>query len=151
MNHNYFIILFLAIFLIQVEKIHGGYRPVGEGDQTSGGSEIQKVTFSSGKITVTTNIEEKDQNGNNKHTEGIGHFTFNYNDANGKHVEVRINKAAELVNNHDCSGNVDPNEVNPFTKIWKFDSAVTPPSGTDVAVYLSIYWDCMVAPKVMVE
>ncbi|CAG8713420.1 765_t:CDS:2 [Dentiscutata erythropus] len=142
MNHNYFIILFLAIFLIQIEKIHGGCRPVGYGDQTKGGSEIQKVTFSSGRITVTTNIKEK-FNGNVQYTEAIGHFTFNYKDHNGKDVSVRINKKPEFVNEHyDCNPNVNPNEVNPYTKIWEFDSALTPPSGTDVAVYLSIYWQC---------
>ncbi|CAG8640518.1 21060_t:CDS:2, partial [Rhizophagus irregularis] len=125
------------------EKIHCGCYPVGMDDQTIGGSEIKEVVLSSGEISVTTNIIEKGTNGADKYTEGIGHFTINYDKPNGKHVSVRILKKGEMVNYHDCSGNIDPNEVNPFTRIWKFEPELTPPHGTTVTVALSIYWECI--------
>jgi hypothetical protein len=107
------------------------------------GSEIQEVLFSSAEISVTTNIIEKGTNGTDKYTEGIGHFTFNYDNPNGEHVSVRILKRDVMVNYHDCSGNINPNEVNPFTRIWNFKPELTPPSGIDVTVKLSIYWECI--------
>ncbi|CAG8706442.1 hypothetical protein C2G38_2229894 [Gigaspora rosea] len=150
MNHNYIIILFLAIFLIQVEKIHCGYSPVegthdicypvGRNGQTIDGSEIQKVSFSPGIIYVTTNIIEKGPNGTDKYTEGIGHF--NYINPYGNYVSVRILKQGEMVNNHICN-KIDPNEVNPFKRSWEFDPALTPPTGAIVDVELSIYWECI--------
>ena len=48
-----------------------------------------------------------------------------------------------MVNYHDCSGNIDPNEVNPFTRIWEFEPELTPPPKTEVTVKLSIYWECI--------
>ncbi|CAB4387510.1 uncharacterized protein OCT59_027478 [Rhizophagus irregularis] len=137
MNHNYIIILFFVFFL-NVEKTYGCH-PTGY-DYCTDASQIQNVTFSPGKISVTTNIIQKDAEGNEQYTHALGHFTFGYS-KNNKNISVRILKKPVFTNNQHCADK-SSDQKNPLTSTWDFDQGLTPPSGTSVGVWLSTYWAC---------
>ena len=86
----------------------------------------------SAELLITTNVP-------NSRIDAIGHFSFGYNGNTG----FKFFGDPIYVNNFNCD---DPDDTylrnNPYTSIWSYDPKVKPPVGTNVGIWVAIYWDC---------
>ena len=92
---------------------------------------VSYVDWSGGKLNITVAVSGKNA------PQALGHFTFD----DGKGHYYRFLHHPVFVNGHVCDQKGE-HEDNPFMKPFDFDPNKTPPNGTTVGVWISIYWNC---------